>query len=406
MSHSSLRISTLCSVTLCPCVRFPSLGTSGFFKFPKLLRRNVFRRAASRNWPLAVTRLVTAAAHNARSQGATAGLLYPGFAREVRAMIATAENIAEGIEQRVEPVENSPEGAARSTAANGKLPPTERDFEIYREVVLQGESTRHVAGRHGLSQTRVRQLLTRVIDFLLQAVPVELPEQTREQRLYVAEQLARMHLEHLYRELLQMWQASQRASGAGGLGKASYLTSAARVVGIMAKLPVHQLPAFAPDPDEPDVAELNPAGDSHDEPHAPLADLPKPDPQAKQAVGAMPPPVRACSANAVSRGPVDPTDFFAKPTAAPTYAPPSGLPPGPFNKNFAPAQSARLPARKPAQSTSVCDSLASESQIDIPLFDDAESDVPCEVPPDAPGSTLTRQQRRSRERLLRQKLGK
>ena len=43
-----------------------------------------------------------------------------------------------------------------------KLPPSERDFNIFEAVHLQGCSTWHMADRYRISQTRVRQLIERV----------------------------------------------------------------------------------------------------------------------------------------------------------------------------------------------------------------------------------------------------
>ncbi|MDX1945722.1 MAG: hypothetical protein SFU86_10025, partial [Pirellulaceae bacterium] len=334
------------------------------------------------------------------------GLRYHALRGEVRAMIATAESIAHGVEaggeersgeQVGEPGAVAAQAAISPALGNAKMPPTDRDFEIYREVVLGGQSTRHVAGRHGLSQTRVRQLMKRVLEFLMRAVPEKIPEQTKERRLYVAEQLARMHLEHLHHESLAMWEASKKAAGAGGLGKTCYLAAATRIMATLAKVPVHEWPDFAPDPHEYDIAEMDPDGDPRMEYNSYIAELHEHDPDAKRVFDGLFPPVGDCSADGVSRGPIDPTDYYARYFAGMTYDSSKGARSGLASKNSLPAQPDDLPPAKP---------LPVEAASDRLPLPGGPTDLPRPVRPEASDVPLTRQQRRARERQLRRKLAK
>ena len=47
-------------------------------------------------------------------------------------------------------------------SATFKLPPSERDFEVFFKVAFYSVSTRETAEIHNISQTRVRQLVTLV----------------------------------------------------------------------------------------------------------------------------------------------------------------------------------------------------------------------------------------------------
>src|SRR3954463_16340931 len=49
---------------------------------------------------------------------------------------------------------------------NPSLPPSHRDFEVYQRVVIEGASTRQAAGEFSLSQTRIRQIVRRVTQWL------------------------------------------------------------------------------------------------------------------------------------------------------------------------------------------------------------------------------------------------
>ena len=56
-------------------------------------------------------------------------------------------------------------------SATFKLPPTERDFEIYEAVHIAHRSTYSQAEKHQISQTRVRQIVRRVVEWLGEVLP-------------------------------------------------------------------------------------------------------------------------------------------------------------------------------------------------------------------------------------------
>ena len=53
---------------------------------------------------------------------------------------------------------------SESLQPSRKLPPTDRDFEIYEAVHIRHQSTWLLADRHRISQTRVRQIIRRFRD--------------------------------------------------------------------------------------------------------------------------------------------------------------------------------------------------------------------------------------------------
>ena len=62
-------------------------------------------------------------------------------------------------------------------------PPSSRDFEVYQAVHAERLSTREAATRHGVSQTRVRQLVKRVAQWLSIVLPQADMAQENESRL-------------------------------------------------------------------------------------------------------------------------------------------------------------------------------------------------------------------------------
>jgi hypothetical protein len=225
-----------------------------------------------------------------------------------------------------------------STTLSAKLPPSERDFELYEFVAIAEHSTREAAARFGMSQTRVRQVLEKVLDFLAAAVPAERERYTEQQRVHVGEQAAAMRLAHLYGEAMRAWRASQGEtwsvrSGLYGdvkitrpsFGEVKFLHSAARLAVLAADRPVVALGlALAEQERESGVGNRESGGElptrsvSEGAPRvdaAALLDKPAAAPQ-----GNIAPPVGDCSDFAVSRGPAgevapareDATDFVAR----------------------------------------------------------------------------------------------
>src|SRR5262245_55666891 len=90
-----------------------------------------------------------------------------------------------------------------------RLPPSARDFFIYQRVVIDLASTRQAAQDAGISQTRVRQLVRRVIDWLADTLPGE-TEATSAAYLRVAQHLAADRLEHIYQNTARKWETTEQ----------------------------------------------------------------------------------------------------------------------------------------------------------------------------------------------------
>src|SRR4051794_40377376 len=90
------------------------------------------------------------------------------------------------------------------TAAPTMLPPTERDSEIHRQILVEYHSTRTIAGRHNISQIRVRQVIDRVSQWLAATIPVK-TELDRDAETRLAQHLAAEQLRHRCLELRAWW---------------------------------------------------------------------------------------------------------------------------------------------------------------------------------------------------------
>jgi hypothetical protein len=85
-----------------------------------------------------------------------------------------------------------------------RLPPSERDLEIYQQITMRGLSTRLVAEDHEISQTRVRQIVRRVLDWVAATLP-EQPETDARRELRLAQHIAADRLQESYCELMSQW---------------------------------------------------------------------------------------------------------------------------------------------------------------------------------------------------------
>lgn len=85
-----------------------------------------------------------------------------------------------------------------------QLPPSARDFLIYQRVVIEGVSTRSAAEEAGVSQTRVRQLVIRVTQWLALALPAG-TELSEAAQLRVGQHIAADRLEHFYCQANRAW---------------------------------------------------------------------------------------------------------------------------------------------------------------------------------------------------------
>jgi len=109
-----------------------------------------------------------------------------------------------------------------------KLPPCGRDFQVYERVVVQTASTREVAKEFSLSQTRVRQIVKRVAQWLLQELPTA-SEAADAAHLRLSQHMAADRLEGLFCEAMTGWRARHETK---------YFGLALRVITKQGKMPV------------------------------------------------------------------------------------------------------------------------------------------------------------------------
>ena len=133
-----------------------------------------------------------------------------------------------------------------------RLPPSWRDFEVYRLVIVGGKSTREAAEEFRLSQTRVCQIVERMRAWQAEVLPAEspLPEAGL---LRLSQNIACERIDFLYGEAMAAWRRSQgettqtRTSGYGdefvttkfSCGDPKYLLAASRLVKASAQIGRH-----------------------------------------------------------------------------------------------------------------------------------------------------------------------
>ncbi len=249
-------------------------------------------------------------------------------------------------------------------ASSQKLPPSGRDFEIFRRVRVDECATRQVAAEMHLSQTRICQIVERVGAFLTEAVPGS--DERRAQRVSVAEQLAAERIGALYHRAIQAFEetrgtfaTTRESSNAGQMpanavtttkhcaGDGRYLMTAARLAVVGSRLP-----------------------------HSTLGSLIDYDVSVEEVNG---PPVEDCSVNEAKQAL---RREFAREFAAVTATEHESC-----GQNFAMNVETELISRAPVQ--------ADCNGGDVLDFQAAKNPPP-----------LTRQQRRARQRLLEKKLKK
>jgi hypothetical protein len=109
-----------------------------------------------------------------------------------------------------------------------RLPPSQRDFEIFFAVAFQSVSTRRAAELHHISQTRVRQLVTLVGDWVADNLP-DWGEADLKKQVRLAQHVAANRLEHQYEEAMLRWDAE---------GDPKHLRQATRIALAQARLGV------------------------------------------------------------------------------------------------------------------------------------------------------------------------
>jgi len=140
---------------------------------------------------------------------------------------------------------------ATSEESDRRLPPSERAFEVYRLIEVDGLSTRAAAELVGLSQTRVVQLRNGVESYVAQQ-PTGIAGLTKQQRMQAAEYKAGVRLDHLYCLALEAFRQSQGPevvsedlSGGSRVvkprmsqGNTRYLQMAMRIAAQQSRIPV------------------------------------------------------------------------------------------------------------------------------------------------------------------------
>src|SRR4051794_27215237 len=91
-----------------------------------------------------------------------------------------------------------------------KLPPSDRDFEIYEAVHIQHRSTWQMALRYDISQTRIRQVVRRVVEWLSEVLPPQ-AKLAREQELHLARQIAADRFQHQLEEVSELWEQTRES---------------------------------------------------------------------------------------------------------------------------------------------------------------------------------------------------
>src|SRR5882724_823422 len=95
-----------------------------------------------------------------------------------------------------------------------KLPPTDRDFEIYDAIHIAGLSTRCQADKWEISQTRVRQIVRRVVEWLGEVLPPQ-TKVAREQETHLARQIAADRFQRQLEQTTTFWDMTQDVKYAG-----------------------------------------------------------------------------------------------------------------------------------------------------------------------------------------------
>src|SRR5687767_8431780 len=94
-------------------------------------------------------------------------------------------------------------------AIREKLPPSGRDFEVYRLATIGEMPTRQIAAEVKISQTRVVQIVSRVAKYLLEVCPGVDEGEQHAKRLGLGMQIAAERVDHLYGMALKCFRATQ-----------------------------------------------------------------------------------------------------------------------------------------------------------------------------------------------------
>jgi hypothetical protein len=95
-----------------------------------------------------------------------------------------------------------------------KLPPSERDFDIYEAAHVAQRSTRFLAAQYKISQTRVRQIVGRVVQWLAEVLPPK-ADIDKEKEVYLARQIAADRFQHQLEDTTELWDSTRDTRYAG-----------------------------------------------------------------------------------------------------------------------------------------------------------------------------------------------
>src|SRR5262245_22857934 len=88
-----------------------------------------------------------------------------------------------------------------------RLPPAPRDFEIHRLALVELLSTYRIAEKFKISQTRVRQIIARVAEWMTEMLPLKSEQDIEKEKNY-AIHLAAAQLQNQIEHLKYSWDAS------------------------------------------------------------------------------------------------------------------------------------------------------------------------------------------------------
>lgn len=162
-----------------------------------------------------------------------------------------------------------------------RLPPTSRDFLVYERIIVEQATTRQAAEEFGLSQTRVRQIVHRVEEFLAATLASDDDKARDRGRLRLAECIAADRLHELYTDAVERWNATHESK---------FLSAVLRLITAQTKLAAQPftIGALAADAIEGPLSE-EPRSET-----LPLEPLPTDEPLAEP----INPPIEDCSSRA------------------------------------------------------------------------------------------------------------
>jgi hypothetical protein len=207
------------------------------------------------------------------------------------------------------------------------LPPTSRDLLVYERITVDCVSTREVAAALGISQTRVRQIVKKVLHWLAQTLPAD-SDLDKEAALRVAQHIAADRLQRYLIEADRLWKQTLQAK---------YANLCFRIITAQSKIPAFpgDLEALAADAIERG-ADIPVCQDGETERQSDGGT------QGKTNVSpSLPPSVPPSSAS-----PPPPRDCSPKPTSPASDARPQASQPSPSSSR--PEPSAELPPTKSA----------------------------------------------------------